>query len=82
MGICQNGFDESAFAKRLAYQLQFSPAFIFQTVAVYLSRVRSFIHLAWKVAVYRFEMGGQISENATLLLNMWVANPTIRVLSH
>ena len=73
MGICQNGFDESAFAKWLAYQLQFSPAFIFQTVAVYLSRVRSFIYLAWKVAVYRFEMGGQISENASLLLNMWAA---------
>jgi hypothetical protein len=73
MGICKNGFDESAFAKRLAYQLQFSPAFLLQTAAVYLSRVRSFIYLARKVAVYRFEMGGQISANATLLLNMWAA---------
>ena len=73
MGICKNGFEEGAFSKRLAYQLQFSPAFLFQTAAVYLSRVRSFIHLARKVAVYRFEMGGQISENASLLLNMWAA---------
>ena len=73
MGICKNGFDESAFAKRLAYQLRFSPAFLFQTAAIYLSRVRSFVYLAWKVAVYRFEMGGQISENASRLLNMWAA---------
>ena len=73
MGICQNGFEEGAFSKRLAYQLQFTPAFLFQTAAIYLSRVRSFVHLAWKVAVYRFEMGGQISENASLLLNMWAA---------
>jgi hypothetical protein len=40
---------------------------------VYLSRLRVFVHLARSVPVSRFEMGGQISENALLLFNIWEA---------
>ena len=77
--ICKSGFTGRDFAESLAYCLHFSPIFICTIAAVYLSRVRTFMHLAWKVPAFRFEMGGEISENAALLLNMWAETRSDRV---
>jgi len=71
--ICKNGFNARHFGERWAYKVQLSPFFVYSMAAIYISRVRTFMHLARTVPVFRFEMGGQISENALLLLNMWKA---------
>jgi len=73
IGICQNGFDDGAFGKRLAYHLQFSSIFFLKMAAVYFSRFRTFVSIAWKVPVFRYELGGQISENASMVLKMFSA---------
>jgi hypothetical protein len=54
----------------MAYHLRFSPAYLYTMAAVYFSRVCTFIYLAWTVPVFRFDMSGQISENASLVLHM------------
>ena len=71
VGICKSGFNGRHFGETWGYHLQFSPVSIYTMAAVYLSRVRTFMHLARTVPVFRFEMGSQISENALFLLNMW-----------
>jgi hypothetical protein len=70
-GVCQNGFDDGAFGKRLAYHLQFSLLFLLKMATVYLSRLRTFISIVSKVPVYRYDLGGQISQNASLVLEMF-----------
>jgi hypothetical protein len=72
-GICDNALTGKEFGHMKAYHLQFSFAYLYKTSLMYLSRVRTFIYLAWKVPVFRFEMGGQVSENAALLLDHWAA---------
>jgi hypothetical protein len=71
--ICKSGFNTGDFGESWAYRLDFSPIAIYTMATVYVSRLRTFMRLAWTVPVFRFEMGGQISENALLLLNMWKA---------
>ena len=70
-GICNNALTGREFGHMMAYHLQFSPRYLWSTAAIYLSRIRTFFYLAWNVPVFRFDMGGHISENASLLLNMW-----------
>lgn len=72
-GVCQNGFDDGAFGKRLAYHFQFSPIFVLKMAAVYFSRLRTFISIVWKVPVFRYDLGDRISQNATLVLDMYAA---------
>jgi len=73
IGICRNGYDDGAFGKRLAYHLQFSPIFFLKMAAVYVSRFRTFVSIARKVPVFRYELGGDISENASMVLKMFSA---------
>jgi hypothetical protein len=72
-GICQNGFDDGAFGKRLAYHLRFSPIFFLKMAVVYFCRFSTFVSIARKVPVYRYELGGDISENASIVLKMFSA---------
>jgi hypothetical protein len=70
VGICQNALTGGrAFGQMKAYSLQFSPVYIYRMAAVYISRARTFMHLAWTVPVFRFEMGSQVSENALMILS-------------
>jgi len=73
VGICKSGLNGRHFGQRSAYHVQLSPLFMCSVAAVYLSRVRTFMHLARTVPIFRFEMGSQISENALLLLSIWTA---------
>ena len=36
---------------------------------MYLSRVRTFVYLARTVPIFRFDIGGQVSDSAALLLD-------------
>ena len=69
-GICDNALLGKDFGHMKAYHLQFSPKYVYRMAGVYFSRLRSFFYLARTVPVFRFEMGGQVSENAALLLSM------------
>jgi hypothetical protein len=71
--ICRSGFNTGDFGERLAYSLEFSPVAVYTIATIYISRLWTFMRLAWAVPVFRFAMGGQISENALLLLNIWEA---------
>ena len=72
-GICDNALGSKSFGHTKAYHLEFSVSYLYRMSFTYLSRVRTFIHLAWNVPVFRFEMGEQVSENASLLLDHWAA---------
>jgi hypothetical protein len=74
-GICDNALTGREFGHMKAYHLQFSLSYLCRMSLMYLSRVRTFIYLAWTVPVFRFEMGGQVSENASLLLKNWPTKP-------
>jgi hypothetical protein len=70
-GICANAFTGKEFGHMLAYHLQFSPVYFYHMGAMYLSRLRTFMKLARSVPVWRFEMGGDVAENAALILKMY-----------
>jgi hypothetical protein len=71
MSICGNALTGKGFALVKAYQIQFSLSAVCKMALVYIYRVRRFIRLAWTVPVFRFDMGGQVSEDASFLLNTW-----------
>jgi hypothetical protein len=70
-GMCDNALTGKEFGHTMAYHLQFSPLYICRMAILYFSRMRTFIWLAWTVPVFRFDMGGRISENASLLLDTY-----------
>ncbi len=74
-GICDNALMGREFGHMLAYHLRFSPLYLYEMAAIYLSRLRTFVYLAWTTPVFRFHMGGEISENAALILNMYPQMP-------
>jgi hypothetical protein len=69
-GICSNALTGRDFGHMMAYHLEFSPFYLYQIAAIYFARLRAFVGLAWNVPVFRFDMGGQISENASMVLDM------------
>jgi hypothetical protein len=71
-GFRWDQFNTGDFGEGLAYRLDFSPVAIYTMATVYVSRLCTFIRLAWVFAVFRFEIG-QVSDNALCFLNMWEA---------
>ena len=69
--LCENALTGNRFALMKAYQCDFSLTSIMKMALVYIYRVQMFIRLAWTVTVFRFDMGEQVSENASFLLNTW-----------
>jgi len=68
-GICNNALTGKEFGHMMAYHLEFSPLYLYRMASLYLSRLRTFCYLAWSVPVFRFQMSGEISENASLVLS-------------
>jgi hypothetical protein len=73
LGICDNALTGREFGHMKAYHVQFSPLYVIKMSFMYLSRMKTFMALAWRVPMFEFDMGGEVSENATLLLNRWAA---------
>jgi hypothetical protein len=72
-GICDNALTGREFGHMKAYHLQFSPLYAYKMALMYLSRLRTFMVLASTVPVFRFDMGGQVSRNSSLLRDTWAA---------
>ena len=70
LGICDGTLSGRGFGVAKAYDLQFSLPYICRLAAVYFSRVRLSFRLAWTVPAFRFDMGGQVSGNAELVLKI------------
>jgi hypothetical protein len=80
-GICDNALIGKEFGHMIAYHLQFSWPYLYKMSSMYLSRVRTFIYLSWTVPVMRFQMSGNIPENASVILDMYPAMPEIERVS-
>jgi hypothetical protein len=65
--LCKSGFNGAHLGERFAYRLEFSPSALLTRATVSLSRLKTFLRIAWTTPVYRFAMG-ELSENAEMLM--------------